>query len=368
MSGDLVKGADRPLPEHFRSILVLQLGYVGDMILSLPVVRTLRDRYPDSRIVLCVRAFGADLLRACFPWADDVIPVEKKRRSPWGHVAHQVRFFRGLRRNRFDLAVVLRTGTRGAVLSFLSGAPFRIGHLALARRPWWRNALLTHLVYPLSERTAHKIEYLLNILSPLDLPVRDRVPRLVVPPDLAERAGALLRSVSVTPGRPLVAFHPYSNRKNKEWPPERFAALMDHVNDRHACSVLLTGGPGDRPAAEALVGRCLTRVHNLAGRTSLAELPGIFQACRLLVGVDTGPLHIAAAVGTPTLSLYGPTDPAAWSPAGDGHVVVSSRSEGPPPAMDQLPLERVREHLDAALERLGATAAADTSSGTRPGP
>ena len=120
----------------------------------------------------------------------------------------------------------------------------------------------------------------------------------------------------------MVAVHPFSLWKYKEWDIAEMARLLDHIQTRYHCNLVVTGAPNERERAADLVGKCREKPYNLAGKTSIGELPAVIQACRLFIGVDTAALHMAAAVGTPTVGIFGPSSWTNWGPRGRDHLMV----------------------------------------------
>ena len=315
----LVKGT-HTLPKDIRNILLIQLGDIGDVVLTTPTLRAIRENFPDSHLVIATRTKAKGLLEDC-PWVSKEISIDKRKRPFWQAVRHQKRFFSQLRDHHFDLAIELRTGTRGAVLSCLSGATCRIGRYADGGR-LWRNRLFTHLVRPENERSQYAAEHALNILAPFGLSTKDRSPTLLVSPEKQKRAAAILESEGVSSEKPLVAVHPFSLWGYKEWGVNGYGDLINFIGTEYGFPVIITGSPDERDRAEEMRKRCRVDVFNLAGRTSIEELPAILKACHLLITVDTGPLHIAAAVDIPTISLFGPSYSQIWAPRGESHRVI----------------------------------------------
>jgi lipopolysaccharide heptosyltransferase III len=293
---------------------------------------------------------------------DGVLSVDKKKRRWNDEIKHQRSFFKSLRDHQFDLAINVRTGTRGAFLSFLSGAPCRIGHYCY-RHPW-TNRLYTHIVQPKEWGGLYAAEQNLTVVAPLNLDIHERIPVLRVPPARKEAALNILRKEKVPFERPLIALHPFSARENKNWGVEPFAALVKCIATKYDFPIIVTGSSLDRTRAMKMTDNGNPKVFLLAGKTSIGELAGVFQLCKILIGVDTGAIHIAAAVGIPTFSICGPTDPAVWKPRGDQHGLVSKHLPCAPCALDgcknseirsclaQLSVEEVWEKVDKKLERL----------------
>lgn len=303
-----------------RSILLVQLGDIGDVVLSTPCIRALRDNYPQARIVVAVWDKAAELLEDC-PWLDCVLAVTKQSRSLREELFFQLAFFRKLRNFRFDLAIDLRTGTRGAILAFLSGAPQRLGFYAVDGK-LWRNRVFTSLLHREYAPDQHVVDYLLSLLEAFGVTAEEHSPTLVVSGDKLEKTEDLLKEEQVEPGSMLIAVQPFSLWRYKEWGQEKYISLINWLIEKQNATVLVTGSVPERQRAEEIVRNCDKRCYNLAGKTSIAMYAALLKKCHLFIGVDSAGLHIAAAVGTPTVSIFGPSSPISWAPRGAHHFVV----------------------------------------------
>lgn len=316
----LVKGT-AGLPAHISSILLIQLGDIGDVVLTTPTVRAIRESFPSSRLNVAVRGKAKGILECC-PAVDRVLYIEKSGNSVLESMQKNWGFFRRLREEPLDLCVELRTGTRGSIMALLSGAPVRIGRYS-ETDTFWRNRLFTHLVRPENEGLQYCAEHSLNILAPFGISTERRLPELDVPLATRHRATDLLSEAGLSPGRSFVAVQPFSLWRYKEWPQRRFAQLLTHLASDLGTAVVLVGGPDERARAGALAAESRGEVINLAGKTTLAELAGILVRAELMIGCDSAGIHIAAAVGTPTISIFGPSAPVSWAPRGVRHHVVN---------------------------------------------
>lgn len=306
--------------EDLRTILLIQLGDIGDVVYSFPCVRALKESMPKAKLIMAVRQKAAGLVEGC-RWADGVIAVDETPRGAWETLLHQWLFWRTVRGYGFDLAIDLRTGTRGAVLAALSGAPIRLAPYSLDGT-LWRNRLFTHLVMPTGKQQQFIVEHYMEILTPWGIQTDKLLPEIRVAPERLAEAERLLAAYGLPRQGNLVAIQPFSLWGYKEWKMEKMAALIRRLQAEHGLPVLIVGGPDEQEKAEAIVALAGDGVCNLAGKTSIALLPALLQKCCLFIGVDSAGLHIAAAVGTPTIGLYGPSGFATWAPKGEGHVVV----------------------------------------------
>jgi len=316
----LVKGSTW-LPKQKGGILLIQLGDIGDVVLTMPAILALRRQFPDNELIACVREHARELAEDC-PWTDGVISVDKKRRTLGQGLVYHAQFLNALRQPRFSMSIDLRTGPRGAIVAFLSRAPYRIGRFA-DEGPLWRNSLFTHLVRPENEVVQYAPEHHLNILAPFGLHMEHSLPTLTIPELRIKRAQAILREAGIRDQRPIAALHPFSLWHYKEWQPSEWVSLTRHLIARRGFSVIVTGSSSERVRAGELTNGFGGRAFNLAGKTSIGELPAILKACNLFVGVDTAALHIAGAVDVPTVGIFGPSSPVSWAPKGDRHCVVT---------------------------------------------
>ncbi len=315
----LVKGKSFSL-DGIKTILLVQLGDIGDVVLTTPTIKALKENCPHSKIFILVRRNARELIED-LPCVDGVISVDKDWRKFSEEIIYQKDFLLGLSKQRFEVVIDLRTGTRGAILSLLSGARLRIGRYAEDGR-LWRNRLFTHLVKPENEMQQHSALHSLNIVAPFDVTARDSSPELIVTKEREIRAEDILEREQVPSDKPIVAIHPFSRWSYKEWPAENYIALINHMGSKHAASMVITGSAEERGRVAHIVKESKADVYNLAGKTSIGELAAVLKKCSLLVCIDSAPMHIAAAVCTPTVTIFGPSSPTNWAPRGEGHDII----------------------------------------------
>jgi heptosyltransferase III len=296
------------------NILVIKLRYVGDVLLATPVLRALRDRFPDARITMAVNKGTEDVLR----WNPDLDEALALRR---GGLRDELRFLLNLRRRNFDLVVDLTDGDRSAFLSWWTGAATRIG---FNREHRWRGAFYTAVIP--HTPGLHRIDRNLEALRPLGIDPKTVTPELHLSAEEERQAARLLIDLGAAPhsgvARPLIMLHPGARYWFKSWPVERFAALADRLVEAHGCQVLIGGSDQDEKAAAGIVGAARSKPITLAGRADLLTFAAIVKHCALFIGNDNGALHIAASVGTPVVGLFGPSNPREWGPRGDRVAVL----------------------------------------------
>ena len=314
-----VKG-NKLILKNVRNILLIQLGDIGDVVLSFPCVRALREIFPQATIIVAVMEKAGELIEDC-PWASGVITINKNKRRWDREITYQKDFFLGLRKYNFDLAIDLRTGQRGTILAFLSGARQRIGFYAYDGK-LWRNRVFTNLALLKGKPRQHMVEYYLKLLTTYNIKTENIWPELQIPWGKQKNAAELLKKENIPTERPLVAIQPFSQWQYKEWGIDKYIRLIDRIGAEYKMPVIITGSPDERKRAEKIIKDCKQRVFNLAGKTSIGIFAAVLKTSVLFIGGDSSGMHIAAAVGTPTVSIFGPASSVAWAPRGKGHRVV----------------------------------------------
>lgn len=331
-------------------ILIIKLGAVGDLVHSLPVAHTLRRRLPDAFLAWAVEDRGAELLQGN-PDLNEVLVLARRQLRGMAAMGVLRRFGAELAARRFTAVIDLHNLFKTGLLARASGAPVRIGF------DKWRELnflFMTQTVRPPPQHR-HAVEKSLALLQPLGIQTADWEVAFPIPWSDADaaRIELFLRQNSLNvPGGPL-AINPGAAWPSKRWPPERYARVADELHQRHEIPVVILWGPGERRLAEA-VAAAMTRPVTLACETTLKQAAALLARCRLLISGDTGPLHLAAAVGTRTVALFGPSHPERNGPYGSGHRIVASPR---PPATHWQVKER-GDHWMAAItvERVVAAA------------
>jgi len=295
-------------------ILIVRLSAVGDVVHGLPVLNALRDAFPQAVLAWVVEQRAAALLQG-HKSLDELIVVPRGwLKSP----AMVWRLRRRLRAMRFDLTIDLQGLTKSAVAAWLSGAPRRIGFGGANGRelsPWLNNQRVV-------STARHVIDCNLQLLQPLGIEspgVRFDLPES---PDDRATAERIIREAGL--GDRFAVINPGAGWPSKLWPPERFAAVARHLGRRGVPTLVVWGGQREHDWAEEIVAGS-SGGGRLAAATSLAELAALARRASLFIASDTGPLHIAAAVGTPCVGLYGPMSGQRNGPYGPQHVILQPR-------------------------------------------
>ncbi|MGE3153750.1 MAG: putative lipopolysaccharide heptosyltransferase III [Nitrospiraceae bacterium] len=302
-----------PRPISVRNILLLKLRYIGDVLLATPIVRALRQAFPDSQLTVAVYPGTEDVLRH----NPDVAEVLLVDRSRFGSQAY---FYHEVRKRGFDCVIDLTGNDRAEFTCLLSRIPIRIGFREPRR---WRGWLAyTHEVASLPEGT-HRISRDMALLAPLGITSKPEPPMVWLTAEEEEQGRRTLQEFGILrDGRPLIMFHPGARYWFKAWPAERFAQLADRLASEAGCRVLIGGGPSEKAAAAEIQDRSHRRPINLTGLVNLRQFAAIVKRCALYIGNDNGSMHLAAAVGTPVLGLFGPSSPAEWAPYGTAEVAT----------------------------------------------
>lgn len=303
-----------------RRVLVLRLDRLGDVVLTLPLLQVLRERFPHAYIAAMVQPACADVVRG-HPAVNEVLVYDKTgKHHGWNA---NWRFARRLRKMDFDTAIAAHPSARSHVLPWLAGIPVRIGW---DWKGWRRRWPLTHALPHRKQQGARtESDYTLELLQPFGITIEGVRPKISVQADAAERMEQRLREAGWAAPQPLLAIHPSASCVSKRWMPERFAAVADRFA-AEGFRICLVAGPDDVARVRAVQAAMRAPAVDLSGRLSVAELAALLARCRLLISNDSGPVHVAAAVGTPTVDIFGRNAPALsprrWGPAGPGHVVL----------------------------------------------
>jgi lipopolysaccharide heptosyltransferase II len=350
------------IPKDIRNILLIQLGDIGDVVLSLPCLRALRENFPDAAVVVAVRAKARELVAAC-PWVNAVVSVDHQKPSLLEEVRHQTRFFARLRRFHFDLSINLRLGDRSAILAFLAGARQKISFYAHDGQ-LWQNRVSTHLNLLDYTPGQYVAEYYASLLAAYEVRTPYPLPHLDISIEQMNHAEALFAEERIPRGRPIIALQPFSLWQYKELAEHKYVELILQITSRYGLPVIVVGSADERVRASAIAAGAGANVYNLTGKTSIGMLAAVLKTCALFIGVDSAGMHIAAAVGTPTVSIFGPSSAASWAPRGPGHLVVQSplpclpcRQKGcegmeQSRCLDELTVVEVMSAVDTQMEKL----------------
>ncbi len=319
------KHQDSKQVAKFKSILLIQLGDIGDVVLTTPTIRAVKETYPEARVSILVRKpFGSLLLAD--PNLHEVVEATKVRGTFLNTILEYVRFARRLRQMRFDLVISLRTGDRSAILSFLTKAKVRVS-LHEDNKPFWYKHLFTKLLLdpPYAELPVHPgAGQSLRIVRAIGIDTNNSTPKLHIAPEDSAHAAELLAECGLTSTSRWVTINPYSRWKYKEWGYRKWGEVIDRLWQNHQLSTILIGSREEASEAEKIATSRNEYVFNFAGKTTLGELSALIAMSTLHLGVDSAAPHIAASVGTPTLTIFGPGNWKSWTVNDELHRVVTA--------------------------------------------
>ena len=332
------------------SVLIVKLSAIGDVIHGIPAAVALKRSFPDSIIGWAVEGRSADILTG-HTAIDHLIRLPRGWLKSFKHVAH---LRRQLKTFNADVVVDLQGLLKSSVVTMLSGSRRRIGHA----RPESRECAWLSYTDPITSDSEHVVERNLDLLQPLGI-AKDTIefdmPNWPVSQRRTENWLAQLQ-FSVPP----IIINPGAGWKSKRWPPERFAALAKAFWQKYQVgSLVVWGGPSEEITAREIVAKA-GNAARLAPATSLQDLGELCRKARLFVSGDTGPLHLAAAVGTPCVGLFGPVPARRNGPYGIEHVVVEPSSSARPcwkdrktdtESMASISVDQVVTAVESTLDR-----------------
>jgi lipopolysaccharide heptosyltransferase II len=324
--GRLFRHVARLEPERVRRILVIRLDLLGDLVLSLPAVYALKRSYPNAEVTILALPYAADLLQLA-PEVDHVLAYDVNRiRRPSDVLTprHYREFFalvQQLRQAKFDICLSLQ-GRFACVMAWFSGCPRRYGYAGEAY-PFMLTDTLTGRRYDVRQ---HEVMYDLRLAELAGGDVdwsHPPQPKLSIPTAEQRRMRHLVEEFEVTPDGPLVVLHPgASNGSAKRWLPEYWGQLASRLHEELGATVVLTGTSAEADVVQAVARHCKFRPPILAGQTSIPQLGALIKRADLVISSDSGPSHMAAALGTAQVTIFGPTDPVVYAPLNSKAVIA----------------------------------------------
>lgn len=309
-----------------RLLVIRQHNQMGDMLLAVPAFRGLRKRFEGSWITLVAAPINTEVVLGN-PYLDEVLTYSKEshRTNP----AELVKFLKKLRRRRFDMVIVLNTvsfSITSMLLAVASGARIRVGSTSL---PFGHglSRRFYHLELPLPTETEleamHESEHNLYPLAVIGVREED-LSSVVVCTDEHERDCERFLSAVFPAGNPFVVVHPGAGKKQNIWPPERFAEIADRLRETFALGVVAVDGPADSESLDAFLASCKDPCPAVASCPRVGFLAALMKRAALTLCNDTGIMHIAGAVESRCITVFGETDPARWKPLCESVIAVRS--------------------------------------------
>jgi predicted lipopolysaccharide heptosyltransferase III len=301
------------------NILLLQLKRIGDLVLTTPVIAALRDKFPEAVLTLIVSRETAPLLPA-ITGVDRTYVIRRK--------LSDVKIFRAVSQEKFDYCIDFTGNDRSALLAWLSGAQKRIASNWTRVQSKFRAGAYNEFV---ADRVSdlHTIDFHLSLIEPLGIRDASTTIKLQVPAAAREKANEIRRAHRID--HPFIIFHPGSARMEKFWHAQRWAEVIDYARTILKLTPVLTSGNSaleQRHIAE-IKSKLAQPVVDLSGKIDLLTLTALIEQARMIVTVDTAPMHLAAAMETSQVILFGPTNPFHWRPRGSSALILQGRSIAP---------------------------------------
>ena len=312
-----------------RKILVVRTDRMGEALLNIPAVRALKQN-SSAFIVTLVNPVVKELLVGT-PEIDQILTFDEEK---WNKsIFTKLKLYWQIRKMKFDLAVILNPAKKFHILTYLAGIPRRLGY----DRKW--GFLLTDKIKDKKfQGQKHEVEYNLDLVRAIGADTEDKRISIKVEKEDSQFVEDLLLKYGVKDKDLVIAIHPHSSNPAKSWPKENFAGVADELYARFLAKVAIIGGAEERSSAIKLISQAKHPLINLTGKLTLKQLTAFFQRCTLLISNDSGPVHIAAAMCTPTVVIFGRNipgvSPKRWGPWGNGHIVLH-KDPGCNPCLDR---------------------------------
>ncbi len=300
-----------------KRILITRTDRLGDVVLSTPAIRLVRRQYPDAYIAFMVKPENREIV-AGNPHLDEVITYDKRRTHKG--LLRTIIFALKLRKKKFDTAIALHPTNRVHIMLFAAGIPARIGYDRKMSR-----LLTRRMPHRKQEGLKHEVDYNFDLLAFAGITVKDadRRPYITVLPEYKKRAEHIMETSGITDN--IVAIHAGASCPSKRWPPGRFSRVADALAAKRGACIVLVGGKESGTFNHLVISEMRRPAIDLTGKLTIGELAAFFTRCRLLISNDSGPVHVAVAVGTPVISIFGRRDtglsPLRWGPLGKKDVV-----------------------------------------------
>jgi heptosyltransferase-2 len=312
-----IMGKASPIPfSDAKKILIRSANWVGDAVMSLPAINSVRLSFPRAEIFILAKPWVAEIFQKN-PVVDQVYffqspGIHQGLRGKW-------RLARQLKEEGFELAILLQNAFEAALISFLAGIPRRAGYNTDGR-----GFMLTHPVALRKEiEKGHQVDYYLEMVESLGFQRAKRIPSLQVSAERREEAGRMLQSFRLQESQRVVGISPGATYGSaKQWYPERYAELADRIARNLGARILMFGSEGDKKVALQVRQNTRIPLIDLTGVTTLGQAMALISYCGLFITNDSGLMHVAAALGVPVIAIFGSTNPERTGPVGEVCRVV----------------------------------------------
>ncbi|HNY51010.1 MAG TPA: lipopolysaccharide heptosyltransferase II [Smithella sp.] len=299
--------------KRFNKILIRGTNWIGDAIMTLPAVASIRATYPQAHIAMLAKPLVVDIYKT-FSDLDEIIIYENK----FDHSTGVFALARILRDKKFEAAILLQNAIEAAIIALAARIPVRAGYDSDAR-----GLLLSHSVRRTKAiRKVHQVDYYLEMVKALGCVPVDQEMHLEDRINLSD-VQQILKKFIPDPQKAVIGIAPGATYgPAKKWFPERFAAVAGRLSEKFSAQVILMGGKADAETAREVQRLAGKEFINLCGMTSVREAVYLISQCRLFISNDSGLMHVAGALNVPTVAIFGSTNPVTTAPAGRKSVIV----------------------------------------------
>jgi lipopolysaccharide heptosyltransferase II len=301
-----------------KRILIVNVNWLGDTLFATPFIRALREKYPKAYIAILTHPRCYEILEGNININEIIIYDEKKQHK---NILRKFSIISYLRAKNFDAAFILRKSLSRTLLLLFSKIPMRVGY-----RSKRAGFLLTKRV-DIPHKKLHKVEYFLNLANAVGIETENKNYEIAVSNNDMKKAEKILEDTRIK-DKKFIALNAGGNWNPKRWPAENFAKLGDEIFEKLGMNIVLTGEEKDIILAETISGLMKYKPFILCGKTNLKTLGAIFKKAMCVISNDSGPMHLAVAVNTNVIAIFGPTSPELTGPYGDGKYKVLHKDIG----------------------------------------
>lgn len=344
-------------------ILIIKLSAIGDVVHTLPALDALHHQFPDSNITWVVEEKASDIVKD-HPYLKKLIVSKRKRwlkdlRKPslWYPTLKEIiSFMRELRSQEYDVVIDFQGLLKSAILVFFSRGKRKIGYSKTREM----SSLFLNEKIPAYSLDQHAVDRNVNLSSYLGAQRDEITFPVFIEKEDKKKIGLLLSAHGLSTSKPLIAIHAQAGWTTKRWSPTKMARLSEQLMEIYDAQVIFIGGRDDYLSIENIISMMNHPAVNVAGKTSLKELAYLSSLLNLMITVDSGPMHIASAMGTPMVVLFGPTAPWKTGPYGDNAIIIRSKLFCSPcfkrkcdnkACMEEISVEAVLQSVDTQLKR-----------------
>ena len=302
---------------NYSKIFIRGVDWVGTLVLATPVYRTVRENFPESKITVCVRPWSMNLLETC-PYIDEILVYNPS------NIFDRIKFLKKIKKEKYDIAILLSGNFESALLCFLAGIKKRIGY------PYdHRGFLLTDVVPEIQDK--YCVSHLLNIVETLGLKIKNRTPEIWLTEEDKKFADDFFEKNNLKNSDLIVGIgFGVRGEESRMWPLQNFAELINLLYEKDGAKIILFGSKYDEKYLFNMKNFIKVPFINLVGQTTLRQFASVVKRCSVYVTNDTGGMHIASVSGAKVVALFGPTSFLRWGPFGDNCVIINKKIDCSP--------------------------------------